>query len=350
MVSRRVPCGVSNMFCRAPYQETLQRQNGKKVGVTTGLLNFVFMKAIRLHESGGPEKLIWEDAPIPDLRQGDAIVKVFASGITRDELTWGPTYTDENGKSRLPTIPGHEFCGIVISVAPDVTGVHPNDAVYGLASFFRDGSAAEYVAVKAADLALKPKTLDACQTAAVPLAALTAWQALFDHAELKPGQRVLIHGAAGSVGTLAVQLAHWCGAEVVAAASTSNLALLTDLGAHQALDYKAAPFEEQVKDMDVVLDTIGGDIQHRSWRVLKAGGVLVSIAAGSITVPVGVENKRGIFFIVKADRQQLVKIGQLIDQHIVRPIIAEIIPMERAQEAFKKLDGRAGRGKIILKL
>jgi NADPH:quinone reductase-like Zn-dependent oxidoreductase len=308
------------------------------------------MKAIRLHERGGAEKLMWEEAPMPVLRQGDAMVKVLASGITRNELTWLPTYTDENGSSRLPTIPGHELCGIVSAVSPDVTVVRPDDVIYGLTSFFRDGTAAEYVAVRAADLAPKPETLDAYQAAAVPLAALTAWQALFDHGELKSGQRVLIHGAAGSVGTLAVQLAHWCGAEVVAATSATNLSLVCDLGAHQALDYNAAPFEDQVRDIDVVFDTIGQDIQYRSWRVLKAGGILVTIAGESITIPADVRDKRGVFFIVRSDRQQLVQIGQLIDQHIVQPVIAAIIPIDQAREAFEKLDGRAGRGKIILKI
>ncbi|MDB5155214.1 MAG: Alcohol dehydrogenase zinc-binding domain protein [Mucilaginibacter sp.] len=314
------------------------------------LANFIFMKAIRLHERGGAEKLIWEEASMPVLRQGDAMVKVLASAITRNELTWPNTYTDENGRSRLPTIPGHELCGIVTAVAPDVTGVRPDDTVYGLTSFFRGGTAAEYVAVRAADLAPKPETLDAYQAAAVPLAALTAWQSLFDHGGLKSGQRVLIHGAAGGVGSLAIQLAHWCGAEVIAATSASNLSLVCDLGAHQAVDYNAAPFEDQVKDIDVVFDTIGQDIQHRSWQVLKAGGILVTIAGESITFPTDVKDKRGVIFIVRSDKRQLVKIGQLIDQHIMRPVIAEIIPIDQAREAFEKLDGRAGRGKIILKI
>ena len=308
------------------------------------------MKAIRLHERGGPEKLILEEAPMPLLRPGDAMVKVLASGITRNELTWEPTYTDENGKSRLPTIPGHELCGIVTSVAADGTDIRLDDVVYGLTSFFRDGTAAEYIAVKAADLAPKPQTLDSCQAAAVPLAALTAWQALFDHAELKSGQRVLIHGAAGGVGSLACQLARWCGAEVIAATSADNLSLVRDLGAHEAVDYNAAPFEDQVKDIDVVLDTIGQDIQRRSWQVLKAGGILVTTAGESITVPADVKDKRGVFFIVRSHTWQLAEIGQLIDQHIVRPVIAEIIPIDRAREAFEKLDGLAGRGKIILKI
>jgi NADPH:quinone reductase-like Zn-dependent oxidoreductase len=173
---------------------------------------------------------------------------------------------------------------------------------------------------------------------------------LFDHGELKSGQRVLIHGAAGGVGSLAIQLAHWCGAEVIAATCATNLSLVSDLGAYQAVDYNAAPFEYAVKDVDVVFDTIGQDIQHRSWQVLKSGGILVTIAAESITIPADVKDKRGVFFIVRSDRQQLVKIGQLIDQHIVRPVIAGIIPIDQAREAFEKLDGQAGRGKIILKL
>lgn len=307
------------------------------------------MKAIRLHERGGADKLVWEDAPMPGLRPGDALVKVLASSLTRNELNWGPTYADENGRSRLPTIPGHEFCGIVTAIAPGVTEVAPNDAVYGLTSFYRDGTAAEYVAVRACDLAPKPLTLEAYQAAAVPLSALTAWQALFDQSGLAPGQRVLIHGAAGGVGSFAIQLARWRGAEVTAATSAGNLSLVRDLGAHQAVDYGVAPFEEQVKEFDVVLDTIGKDIQLRSWRVLKPGGILVN-TAGSIAIPAEARDKRGLFFIVKPDRKELIQIGELVDQKIVKPVIAEVIPIDQAREAFEKADGRGNSGKIVLKI
>ncbi len=277
------------------------------------------------------------------------MVKVLASGITRNELNWGPTYTDENGRNRLPTIPGHELCGIVTAVTPGVIEVAPGDVVYGLTSFYRDGTAAEFIATKAFDLAPKPRTLEAYQAAAVPLSALTAWQALFDHGGLASGQRVLIHGAAGGVGSFAIQLAAWRGAEVIAATSADNIKLVRDLGAHEAVDYGADPFEDQLKDIDVVLDTIGRHIQDRSWGILKPGGILVT-TAGGINIPIDVKDKRGVFFIVKPDKQELIEIGKLIDQQIVRPIIAEVISIDRAHEAFEKIDGHGNKGKTVLKL
>ena len=146
------------------------------------------MKAIRLHARGGPEQVVYEDAPEPILLDGDALVKVLASGTTRNELEWDPTYTDEKGNDRTPTIPGHELCGIVEAITPGVTDILVGETVYGLTSFFRNGTAAEYVAVHAADLAPAPLSIDPVQSASVPLSALTAWQALFDHARLLPGQ------------------------------------------------------------------------------------------------------------------------------------------------------------------
>jgi NADPH:quinone reductase-like Zn-dependent oxidoreductase len=277
------------------------------------------------------------------------MVKVIASSLTRNELNWGPTYADEHGRSRLPTIPGHEFCGIVTAITQGVTDVAPDDVVYGLTSFYRDGTAAEFVAVKASDLAPKPRTLEPYQAAAVPLSALTAWQALFDQGGLASRQRVLIHGAAGAVGSFAIQLAAWRGAEVIAATSADNIKLVRDLGAREPVDYRSQPFEDQVKGIDIVLDTIGNEIQRRSWSVLKPGGILVS-TAGSITIPPHVKDKRGVFFIVKPDRQELINIGQLIDQQLVRPVIAEVIPIDRAREAFEKADGHGNKGKIVLKV
>ena len=308
------------------------------------------MKAIRLHQRGGADQLMLEDAPTPLLQPGDALVKVLAAGLTRNELSWGPTYTDQQGRSRLPTIPGHELCGVVTALAPGVPEIAPGDEVYGLTSFFRDGTAAEYVAVKASDLAPKPRTLNAYQAAAVPLSALTAWQALFDHGELTANQKVLIHGAAGGVGSFAIQMARWRGAYVIAATSAENLSLVRELGAHEALDYRSTLFEDNTKDADLVLDTIGDDVQYRSWEVIRPGGVLVTIAGEGITIPADVTDKRGIFFIVRPDRQQLLEIATLIDQGIVKPVIGSIFPFEQAREAFAKLEEPGKRGKIILKI
>jgi NADPH:quinone reductase-like Zn-dependent oxidoreductase len=311
------------------------------------------MKAIRLHRQGGPEQLVYEDAPMPELGAGDALVRVHATGITPAELTWAETYRNCDGSERLPSIPGHEVSGVVESVADGVGDVTAGDEVYALTSFCRDGAAAEYVAVCAADLAPKPKTLDHAQAASVPLSALTVWQAFFDHAHLASGQRVLIHGAAGGVGAFAVQIAHWHGAYVIGTASAENHEFLLRLGANEVIDYRHTQFEQAVHDVDVVLDTIGGQTRRRSWQVLKPTGILISLP-GPIPESEAVEHsklgRRGLFFIVQTDREQLGKIAALIDSGVIRPVIAETIPLAEARQAFER--GVAGhtRGKLVLQV
>ncbi|MGH9711755.1 MAG: NADP-dependent oxidoreductase [Candidatus Acidiferrales bacterium] len=308
------------------------------------------MKAIRMHSKGGPELLVYEDAPKPQLGAGDALVRVFASSITKDELTWAETYQTCDGRPRIPTIPGHEFSGVVEAVAAGVTDVNVGEAVYALASFCRDGSAAEYIAIRAADLAPKPGTLDHAEAASVPLAGLTAWQALFDHGQLERGQRVLIHGAAGGVGTFAVQLARWKGAEVIATASTNNHDFLRGLGASEVIDYTKMRFEEKVCDVNLVLDTIGGETLDRSWGVLRRGGALVSITAEPSAEKAKALGVRGVFFLVEPNRSELIELARLIDADLLRPIVATVLPLERAREAFAEgLSGHA-RGKIVLQV
>lgn len=308
------------------------------------------MKAIRMHSRGGPELLAYEDAPKPTLQPGDALVRVIATSITKTELTWDETYTDCDGRPRMPTIPGHEFAGIVDAVAPEATGVRPGDAVYALASFCRDGSAAEFIAIRAADLAPKPHSLTFEQAAAVPLAGLTAWQALFDHAQIEKGQRVLIHGAAGGVGTYAVQLANWKGAEVIATASAKDRDLLTELGASKVIDYAHEHFEDKVKEVDVVLDSIGGDTQERSWGVLRRAGILINIVAPIAPDKPASLGLRAAFFIVEPNRAQLIQLGQLIDNGTLRVVVGAVLPLARAREAFEQ--GAAGHqpGKIVLQV
>jgi len=308
------------------------------------------MKAIRLHRRGGPEQLVYEDAPEPELSPGDALIRVHATGITPTELSWAETYRNCDGSERLPTIPGHEVSGVVESLADGVSGVSIGAEVYALTSFCRNGSAAEYVAVRAADLAPKPKTLDHAQAAAVPLSALTVWQSLFDHARLAPGQRVLIHGAAGGVGTFAVQIAHWRGAYVIGTASAKNRDFLLGLGTDEVIDYQQAQFEEVVHNVDVVLDTIGGATRERSWKVLKPTGILISLTEPIPEGEAAAHSMRGLFFVVEPNREQLGEIAALIDSGAIRPIIAETIPLARAREAFES--GVAGhtRGKLVLQV
>lgn len=311
------------------------------------------MKAVRLHKKGGPEHVVYEDAPLPALRPADALVRVRATGITPAELTWDETYRNCDGSDRLPAIPGHEVSGVVESVPEGGADVRVGDEVYALTSFCRDGAAAEYVAVDAGHLAWKPRTLDAVRAAAVPLSALTVWQALFGHARLAPDQRVLIHGAAGGVGTFAVQLARWHGAHTIGTASESNREFLLDLGADEVIDYTRVRFEQVVRDVDVVLDTIGGETRERSWQVLKPGGILVTLPEPipeAETKAHGQGGRRGLFFIVEPNPRQLTTIAGLIDSGVVRPIVAETLPLAEARDAFERGVTGHTRGKLVLRV
>jgi NADPH:quinone reductase-like Zn-dependent oxidoreductase len=308
------------------------------------------MKAIRMHTQGGPELLAYEDAPRPALQPGDALVRVIATSITKTELTWDDTYTDCDGKPRIPTIPGHELAGIVDTLASETVGVSVGDAVYALSSFCRNGSAAEFIATRAADLAPKPRSLNFEQAAAVPLAGLTAWQALFDHAQIERGWRVLIHGAAGGVGTYAVQLANWKGAEVIATASAKDHNFLDELGASEVIDYNHEHFEEKVKDVDVVLDTVGGETQERSWGVLRHGGILISVVGPVAAEKAASLGLRAAFFIVEPNRAQLIQLGDLIDKGTLRVIVGAVLPLGRAREAFEQASTGHKRGKIVLQV
>jgi NADPH:quinone reductase-like Zn-dependent oxidoreductase len=264
------------------------------------------------------------------------------------ELTWSATYTTREGADRLPSIPGHDLSGTVERVAPGVTNVRPGEHVYALTDFFRDGSAAELIAVRAEDLSTKPAGLDHAQAAAVPLSALTAWQAFFDHAGLTRGQRVLIHGASGGVGTYAVQLARWCGAHVIARARTADADFLRGLGAAEVFDDAVTRFEDVVREVDVVLDTVGGDTLARSWRVLRRGGVLVSVATNEFGDDPAKHGVRAVFFIVKPSGPQLAQIRQLCDSGQVVPVIDLTFPLEKMGEAYRTFARTRHRGKSVL--
>jgi len=308
------------------------------------------MKAVRMHTRAGPEALVYEDVPVTKITKGDALIKVHATAITPTEFTWNSTFTTSDGKDRLPIVPSFEVSGTVQEVASDVSDLSVDDAVHGLLNFWRDGAAAEYVAARAADLAPKPRSLDHVHAAAVPLSGLTAWQALFDQANLSAGDRVLIHGAAGGVGTWAVQFAHWRGAHVIGTASRTKHDFLRELGADEVLDYTAVRFEDKIRDLDVVLDTVGGDTLERSWRILRRGGTLVTVAADAPAEKATKYGVRGVSFLVQPNRLQLVKISQLIDGGTVRPIVEAVFPLSRAREAYEQGLLGHNRGKLVLQV
>jgi NADPH:quinone reductase-like Zn-dependent oxidoreductase len=308
------------------------------------------MKAIRLHGRDDPEQLIYEDVPQPHPGQGEVLVHVYAAGVIANELKWSATYETKTGSKRSLPIPGHDLSGVVEEVGSGVTTTSKGAAVYALTAFDRDGAEAEYSIALPSELAPKPRTLDYAQAAAVPLTSLTAWQALFDHASLAAGQTILIHGAAGGVGVFAVQLAHWAGAQVIATASARNRDFLRELGANQIIDYTTTPFEEVVHDADVVFDTVGGDTQERSYKVVKPGGVLVSIASPPSAEKAKAHSVRSAWFVVEPNREQLIQIGDLIDTGKLRPIIEMVLPLSQARQAYEQGARGHTRGKIVLRV
>jgi len=308
------------------------------------------MKAVRIHARAGPQTLVYEDAPVPKILKGDALIKVHAAGITPTEFTWNSTFTTSDGKHRLPIVPSFEVSGTVHELASDVSDLSVGDAVYGLLNFWRDGAAAEYVAARAGDMAPKPRSLNHTQAAAVPLSGLTAWQALFDHASLSAGDRVLIHGAAGGVGTWAVQFAHWRGAHVIGTASQAKHAFLRELGADEVLDYTTIRFEDKIRDVDVVLDTVGGDTLERSWGIVRKGGVLVTVAGDAPEEKASKHGVQGESFLVQPSRGQLNQLSELIDAGVIHPIVEAVFPLTRARDAYERGLLGHNRGKMVLQV
>jgi NADPH:quinone reductase-like Zn-dependent oxidoreductase len=269
------------------------------------------MTALRAHHRGGPEVLTVESAPVPVPAPGEVLVAVHAAAITFDELTWEETWT-RDGVDRTPTILSHEVSGVVTEIGSGVTDLQQGDEVYGLVAFDRDGAAAEFVAMPATDLATKPSTVSHPVAAALPLAGLTALQALLDHAAVRPGEEVLVHGGAGGVGALTVQLAAQLGAEVTATVRSDTRDLVQGFGARRVIDTRTEAFDETGATYDVVIDTVGGQTLDRSFGVLRRGGRLATLSAPP---PPGRADEIGVtatFFIVTANRVQLADIAVIV--------------------------------------
>jgi NADPH:quinone reductase-like Zn-dependent oxidoreductase len=309
------------------------------------------MKAIRLHGRGGPDHLVYEDAPQPRPGAEEVLVRVYATGVIANELKWDVTYQTKAGSPRALPIPGRNLSGVVEAVGHGVTELAKGDEVYAMLDYCCDGAEAGFTIALPNELAPKPRTLDHVQAAAVPLTALTAWQGLFEHARLVAGQTVLIHGAAGSVGVFAVQLARHAGAQVIATASARNRDFLCELGANEVIDYTTTRFEDVVHGVDFVFDTVGGDTLQRSWQVVKPGGVLTSVVSPRPSfAEAQAYNVRPVWFVVQPNREQLVQIGTLIDEGKVRPIIDTVLPLSQARQAYEQGAKGHTRGKIVLRV
>lgn len=305
------------------------------------------MKAIRIHEFGGGEVLHYEDAPKPTAGAGQVLVRVHAAGVNPADWKVRDGTFKAMGERPFPLILGFDVAGTVEAVGAGVTNVQAGEAVY---ADIHGGAYAEYAAFPAELAASKPQTLDFVEAAAVPVAALTAWQALFDHAGLTAGQTVLIHGGSGGVGSFAIPFAKNVGARVITTGSARNHAYLRGLGADEVIDYNTTQFEEVARDVDVVLDTIGGDTEQRSWQTLKRGGVLVSIVQMPDQVQAAEHGVRALVFSAKGNAAQLTEIGRLIDAGKVKVTVETVLPLSEARRAHELSATKHTRGKIVLQV
>ena len=303
-----------------------------------------------MHSRGGPENLVYEEADIPKISRGEVLIRVHAASITPTELTWNSSFTDRNKKERFPVIPSFEVSGTVSGLSSEVNHLKVGDEVYGLLDFWRNGAAAEYVATDAAEITLKPSALDHISAASLPLSGLTAWQALFDHGHLIPGQVVLIHGAAGGVGSLAVQIAHWKGAEVIGTCSRGKEAIVRQLGANQVIDYGNARFEDVANGVDLVVDTVGGEVLNRSYQTVRRGGTVVTVADDINEELARKYGAKGISFLVEPNRRELREIALLADSGKIRPVIQETFQLRDARQAFISGIANHNTGKIVLRV
>ncbi|HYK60233.1 MAG TPA: NADP-dependent oxidoreductase [Bryobacteraceae bacterium] len=308
------------------------------------------MKAVRIHEYGGVDVLRFQDAPRPEPGPGEVLVRVHAAGVNPVDWKVRAGYLKDWLKYKLPMIPGWDFSGVIESVGSGVDGWRAGSEVYARPDLSRDGAYAGYIAVRASEIGAKPKSVDHTQAAAIPLAALTAWQALFDASGVAAGQKVLIHAAAGGVGHFAVQLAKWRGAFVAGTASARNHDFLRQLGADQPIDYTTVRFEDVARDFDVVLDTMAGETRARSWGVLKQGGILVTILGQPSQEDAKAHGVRAAGIFVQPNPAQLAEIAALVDSGKLKPHIEAVFPLAEAAKAHQLGETNRVRGKIVLRV
>jgi NADPH:quinone reductase-like Zn-dependent oxidoreductase len=306
------------------------------------------MMALRAHARGGPEQLVYEQAPAPSAGPGEVLIAVHAAAITFAELTWDLEWTTRDGKDRTPVIPSHEVSGVVSGLGDGVAGLAVGDEVIGLVDFDRDGAAAEYVAMPAAAVAAKPRSLSHLAAATLPLAALTAWQALVDHAALQPGEQVLVQGGAGGVGIFAVQLAAILGGHVTATGRSADSGFVQDLGAERFIGAEAGRTSPAGGGFDVVIDTVGGAVLDASYSLLREGGRLVTLGAPPDQELAARHKVHAVFFVVEPDASELARLAEMADAGNLRAVISQTFPLAEGQKAFES--GRNARppGKTVL--
>lgn len=306
------------------------------------------MKAVVAHDYGGPGVLKYEDTPLLEPKEKEALVRVIASGVNpADPLILSGKYAEAFG-THLPLILGYDMAGVVVKTGAAVTKLKIGDPVY--AYLLWGGGWAEYCLTNEGEAALKPKSLSYVEASAVPLGALTAWQALVDTARITGGETVLIHGGSGGVGSFAIQIAKARGARVLATASTANQDLLKQLGADVAIDYTTTKFEDVAREVDVVVDSVGRDTLARSYGTVKKGGIIVTLVSRCDQAELDKRQIRGVSLASRPDANELTEIARLIDEKKIRPIVSEVLPLTDAAQADERAETHHTRGKIVLKI
>ena len=308
------------------------------------------MKAVSIYSYGGPDVLVYEDAPRPHPADGEVLVRVHAAGINPVDWKIREGHLKDMLHHTFPLVLGWDVSGVVEAVGSGLTRIKAGDEVFSRPDIMRDGAYAEFIVIRESEVALKPKSIDHLHAAALPLGGLTGWQTLFDAGGLQPGQRVLIHAAAGGVGHLAVQLAKWKGAHVIGTAAERNHEFLRKLGVDQVIDYDTERFEEVIQPVDVVLDTMGGDTQARSWKVLKRGGILVSIASPPSAETAAAQGVRQAFVFTQPNAAELTEIAQLADADKLKVIVETVLPLSDATRGQELSERGHTRGKIVLRV
>ncbi|WP_432807351.1 NADP-dependent oxidoreductase [Rhodoligotrophos ferricapiens] len=306
------------------------------------------MMAWRVHEFGPPDVMRFEKVLRPNPGPGEVLVKVAAAGVG----PWDGWIRAGNSAlpQPLPLTLGSDLSGKIVAVGPEVSNLKLGDEVYGVTNPRFIGAYAEYALASAAMVARKPSTLTHVEAASVPVIAVTAWQALFNESKLQAGQTVLIHGAAGNVGAYAVQLAHGAGLRTIATAAAEDIVFVRDRGAHSIIDYKTQRFEDEVRNVDAVIDLVGGETQQRSFQVLRPGGKLISAVSSPDQDVAESHRVEARFFLVKVTDEHLARIGRLIDEGKLKTRVGAVLPLADAREAHLMLEHLAPqpKGKIVL--
>ena len=308
------------------------------------------MKAIVLHEYGGPAMLHYEDAPRPEPKDDEVLIRVIAASVNPVDVAIRSGKYAEYFHTTLPLIPGMDAAGVVETTGSKISALKAGDPVYAFFTLGEEGGYAEFALAKENEVARKPSSITYEQAAAVPAAGSTAWQALIDVAKLRGGQTVLIHGGSGGVGHMAIQIAKARGARVIATASTANQDFLKKLGADQAIDYTKTKFEDVVKDVDVVLDAVGGDTLTRSYGVVKKGGIIVTIAGEPDQADLDAHSIRGVSISSAPKGETFAELTRLIENKKLTPVVTEVFSLSQVAKAQDQIATRHTRGKIVLRV